>query len=85
MSGRSVIGPGMYLSSAVHYFFCRTDQLDGCANISFADLPAAYSLPLKIITRVWSDVADKPAITTITSHYDSQGRVIRKTDVPMVV
>ena len=69
-----------YALSSVHYFFCRTDQLDGCANISFADLPAAYSLPLKIITRVWSDVADKPAITTITSHYDSQGRVIRKTD-----
>ncbi len=70
-----------HILSAVHYYFCRTDQPDGCANSSFADLPATYSLPLKVITRVWGDAADKPAVTTTTMHYDSQGRVIRQTDV----
>ena len=70
-----------YVLSSAHYFFCRTDQYDGCANSSFADLPATYSLPLKIVTRVWGDAADKPAVTTTTMHYDSQGRVIRGKDI----
>ena len=67
--------------SAVHYYFCRTDQPDGCAHSSFADLPATYSLPLKIITRVWGNAADKPAVTTTTMYYDSQGRGIRQKDI----
>ncbi len=70
-----------HILSAVHYYFCRTDRPDGCAHSSFTELPAAYSLPLKIITWVWGDAADKPAVTTVTTHYDSQGRVIRQTDV----
>ncbi len=67
--------------SAVHYFFCRTDQSDGCAHTAFAHLPATYSLPLKIVTRVFGDIADKPAVTTVTTRYDVEGRVIRKTDI----
>ena len=67
--------------SSVHYFFCRTDQYDGCAHNSFTDLPAAYSQPLKIVTRVWGDTTDKPAITTVTARYDAQGRITRQTDV----
>ncbi len=70
-----------HILSKVHYFFCRTDQLDGCASSSFADLPATYSLPLKIVTRVWADTENIPAVTTTTMHYDSQGRVIRKKDI----
>ena len=67
--------------SAVHYFFCRTDQSDGCAHTAFAHLPATYSLPLKIVTRVFGDIADKPAVTTVTTRYDTEGRVIRQTDI----
>ncbi len=69
-----------HVLSAVHYFFCRTDQYDGCAHSSFTDLPVTYSLPLKIITRVFGETADKPATTTVTSHYDEQGRITRQTD-----
>ncbi len=69
-----------HLLSAVHYFFCRTDQRDGCSHTSFADLPVFYSLPLKIVTRVWGDISDTPAVTTVMADYDSQGRITRKTD-----
>ena len=70
-----------HILSAVHYFFCRTDQYDGCAHSSFTDLPAAYSQPLKIVTRVWGDTTDRPAVTTVTARYDAQGRITRQTDV----
>ncbi len=70
---------GQVLSTA-HYFFCRTDKLDGCAHTAFADLPATYSLPLKIITRVFGNTAGTPAVTIATARYDTQGRVIRETD-----
>ncbi len=70
-----------HILSAVHYYFCHADRPDGCAHSSFADLPSTYSLPLKIITRVWGDEADKPAVTIVTANYDSQGRVIKQTDV----
>ncbi len=67
--------------SSVHYFFCRTDIRDGCAHSSFANLPVTYSLPLKIITRVFGNTTDTPAITTVTTYYDEQGRVIRQKDI----
>ncbi|MCY4330520.1 MAG: RHS repeat protein, partial [Endozoicomonadaceae bacterium] len=67
--------------SAVHYFFCRADQYDGCAHSSFADLPATYSLPLKIITQVFGEEADVPATTIVTARYDEQGRVVRQKDL----
>ncbi len=69
-----------HILSAVHYFFCRKDQRDGCAHISFADLPVFYSFPLKIVTQVWGDISDTPAVTTVMADYDSQGRMIRQTD-----
>ncbi len=69
-----------HILSAIHYFFCHTDQSDGCAHTAFTDLPATYCLPLKIITRVWGDTEDKPAVTKVTARYDKQGRVIRQTD-----
>ncbi len=69
-----------YTLSSVHYFFCRTDQSDGCTHTSFDDLPVFYSFPLKIVTRVWGDISETPAETTVTAEYDSQGRVIRQTD-----
>ncbi len=69
-----------HVLSAAHYFFCRTDQYDGCAHSSFNDLPVTYSLPLKIVTRIFGETADRPATTTVTSHYDEQGRITRQTD-----
>ena len=68
--------------SEVQSFFCRTDQRDGCAHSSFADLPATYSQPLKVVTRLWGDedISDLPAVTYETSQYDQQGRVISHTD-----
>ncbi len=68
--------------SEVQSFFCRTDQHDGCAHSSFADLPATYSQSLKVVTRLWGDedISDLPAVTSETSQYDQQGRVISHTD-----
>ncbi len=70
-----------HILSAVHYFFCRTDQYDGCAHSSFADLPATYSLPLKIITRIFGETTDISATTTMTTRYDKQGRIIWQKDI----
>ncbi|MCY4330295.1 MAG: hypothetical protein OXC48_09510, partial [Endozoicomonadaceae bacterium] len=66
--------------SETHYFFCRTDKYNGCAHTSFSDLPVTYSLPLKIETKVWNNLADRSAKITIVAKYDSQGRVIWKKD-----
>ena len=68
--------------SEVQSFFCRTDQRDGCAHSSFADLPTTYSQPLKIVTKLWGDqeTSGLSAITSETSQYDQQGRVISHTD-----
>ena len=59
MSDRSVIGPGMLYPPHTTFFVVQISY-DGCAQSSFADLPATYSLPLKIVTRVWGDTVDKP-------------------------
>ena len=67
--------------SEVQSFFCRTDQINGCAHSSFADLPVTYSQPLKVVTKVWGNSTGFPAITTETSQYDQQGRMISHTDV----
>ena len=66
--------------SAVHTFFCRPDRQDGCANLTFADLPAAYSKPLKIIYSLWSSSSVHPAVSTETMAYDRQGRIIWQKD-----
>ncbi len=66
--------------SEVQSFFCRTDQVNGCAHSSFIDLPVTYSQPLKVITKLWGNSTGSPAITTETSQYDQQGRMISHTD-----
>ena len=50
------------------------------AHTSFKDLPATYSLPLKIQHKHFGTFADKPAITTITATYDKQGRILSQKD-----
>ncbi|MCY4328827.1 MAG: hypothetical protein OXC48_01895, partial [Endozoicomonadaceae bacterium] len=50
-------------------------------HTSFKDLPVTYSLPLKIVTRLWSNMAKTPAITTETMQYDDNGRIIKHTDI----
>ncbi|MCY4330273.1 MAG: hypothetical protein OXC48_09400, partial [Endozoicomonadaceae bacterium] len=69
-----------HVLSETHYFFCHTDESNGCAHTSFLYLPVTYSLPLKIVTKVWSNGAAIPVKTTIKEKYDSQGRVIWKKD-----
>ena len=66
--------------SELQSFFCRTDQVNGCAHSSFTDLPVTYSQPLKVITKLWGSSTGSPAITTETSQYDQQGRMISHTD-----
>ncbi|MCY4329252.1 MAG: hypothetical protein OXC48_04105, partial [Endozoicomonadaceae bacterium] len=66
--------------SEVQSFFCRTDQVNGCAHSSFTDLPVNYSQPLKVITKLWGNSTGSPAITIETSQYDQQGRMISHTD-----
>ncbi|MCY4328825.1 MAG: hypothetical protein OXC48_01885, partial [Endozoicomonadaceae bacterium] len=66
--------------SQVHTFYCNTDTDNGCAHTSFRDLPVTYSLPLKIVTRLWNNTTETPAITTETIQYDTQGRIVKHTD-----
>ncbi len=66
--------------SEVQSFFCRTDQINGCAYSSFANLPVTYSQPLKVITKLWGNSTGYPATTIETSQYDQQGRMIFHTD-----
>ncbi len=70
-----------YLLSEVNNFFCDTDTSNNCAHTSFRDLPATYSLPLKIITRTWGDNTNSVATDIETKTYDNHGRLIQHTDV----
>ena len=70
---------GKILSEA-EYFFCSTKMHDSCSQTSFKNLPVTYSLPLKIVNRVWDSYPELPAVTTITREYDNFGRTIRSTD-----
>ncbi|MCY4330780.1 MAG: hypothetical protein OXC48_11995 [Endozoicomonadaceae bacterium] len=69
-----------HLLSEKKNFFCRTDILNGCAHISFKDLPLTYSLPLKLVSIKWGDNFNSPAVTIVTKKYDAQGRIISETD-----
>ncbi len=71
-----------HILSEAQSFFCRTDQPNGCAHSSFADLPDTYSQPLKVVTKLWGDkgTSGLPAITFEISQYDEQGRIISHTD-----
>ncbi len=69
-----------YTLSEVQTFFCHMNDPDGCAHSSFKNLPVYYSLPLKIVTKLWSDGATYPAIRTETISYDKQGRTTHYKD-----
>ena len=78
MSSRLATEPGNVLS-AVHYFFCRTDQSDGCANTTFDDLPCYLQSAFKNNNPgLWGNRTDTPVITTVTARYDALGRVIKE-------
>ena len=62
-------------------FFCNIKIPNGCAQTSFADLPVTYSLPLKIVTRVWGSSSSPPATMTVTKEYNNAGQVVRSKDV----
>ncbi|MCY4329994.1 MAG: hypothetical protein OXC48_07960, partial [Endozoicomonadaceae bacterium] len=66
--------------SEVQTFFCRRSDPNGCAHSSFKNLPVYYSLPLKIVTRLWSDGIAYPAISTETISYDKYGRTFLHKD-----
>ena len=68
------------LLSEMHNFFCNTDQYDGCSQTSFEDLPATYSLPLKVVTKDWGGSSGQPSVNTETKAYDSEGRLTSTTD-----
>ena len=67
-------------SSEVQTFFCQQNDPDGCAHSSFENLPVYYSLPLKIMTKLWSNNVAYPAISTETISYDEYGRTSRYKD-----
>ncbi len=69
-----------HLLSEVENFFCDTNTSNNCAHTSFRDLPATYSLPLKIITRTWDDNAGSAATDIETKTYDNHGRLTQHTD-----
>ncbi len=66
--------------SETEVYFCRTDKRDGCANTSFEQLPATYSLPLKIVTKNWGDNLSAPIDAVVNRSYDDYGRLISQTD-----
>ncbi len=66
---------------SVHNFFCRTDQINGCAHTTFEKLPITYSLPLQLVTKTWNASSDKPGITKVMATYDELGRIVSQTDV----
>ncbi len=68
-----------HLLSEVENFFCDTNTSNNCAHTSFRDLPATYSLPLKIITRTWGN-RDSAATDIETKTYDNHGRLTQHTD-----
>ncbi|MCY4178194.1 MAG: hypothetical protein OXD32_06830, partial [Endozoicomonadaceae bacterium] len=68
------------LLSETQSYFCHTDRSDGCANTIFNQLPVTYSLPLKIITKNWSDNQSAPALTVIERRYNDNGQIISQTD-----
>ncbi len=61
-------------------FYCHANKPNGCADTSFEDLPASYSLPLKTVTKVWGDNSGKPDISTVTTAYDESGKIIYSKD-----
>ncbi len=65
-----------HLLSEIQIFFCRTNQSNGCAHSAFEKLPPTYNKPLKIITKLWNENSDIPAVTTETYNYDKQGKII---------
>ncbi len=68
------------LLSETENFFCNTQFQDSCSQTSFKELPSTYSLPLKIVTKVWSTSSDKPAVTIQSREYDDFGRIISSKD-----
>ncbi|MCY4328524.1 MAG: hypothetical protein OXC48_00325 [Endozoicomonadaceae bacterium] len=66
-----------HILSEEQNFYCRIDQYDGCAHTSFDNLPVTYSLPLKIVTKIWGTSSNTPVISSIVKTYDKQGRIIR--------
>ncbi len=66
--------------SETEVYFCRTDKRDGCANTFFEQLPATYSLPLKIVTKTWGDNLSAPVDAVVNRSYDDYGRLISQTD-----
>ncbi len=69
-----------HLLSEVENFFCDTNTSNDCAHTSFRDLPATYSLPLKVITRTWGDNTDYAATDIEIKTYDDYGRLTQHTD-----
>ncbi len=69
-----------HLLSAVNNFYCCTDKNDGCAHTRFSDLPVTYSLPLKMVTKIWGENSGAPAVETVENSYDVQGRLIKTKD-----
>ena len=61
-------------------FYCRTDRRNGCAHTSFEELPVTYSLPLKVVTKIWGDIDGKPDINIVINSYDELGRMIYSKD-----
>ncbi len=66
--------------TAVHNFFCNTNERNGCTRSTFKDLPVTYSLPLKVVTSNWGDNSGSAATEITEQQYDSQGRLISATD-----
>ncbi len=68
------------LLSENEVYFCRTDKRYDCANTYFNQLPATYSLPLKVIIKNWGDNLSAPLETVVNKSYDDYGRLISQTD-----
>ena len=70
-----------HLSETQNYY-CNPNDLSACNHLTFAQLPAAYTLPLKVVQKVWSQLspAEKPMVLISQARYDNEGNTRATTD-----
>ena len=64
--------------SEMQNYYCNPNVLNACNALTFAQLPAFYTLPLKVVQKVWSRFAPtaKPMELVSQATYDDEGNAL---------